>query len=64
MARLEALRVLFTPLSALKGMRKSLMVAVADQGVSEENFTEPPAVLEEGEEVYEVETILNHWKRG
>ena len=29
-----------------------------------ENFTEPPAELEEGEEVYEVETILNHRKRG
>ena len=29
-----------------------------------ENFTEPPAELEDGEEVYEVETILNHRKRG
>ena len=28
------------------------------------NFTEPLAELEEGEEVYEVEIILNHWKRG
>src|ERR1700721_219401 len=28
------------------------------------NFTEPPPELEEGEEVYEVETILNHRKRG
>jgi transposase InsO family protein len=29
-----------------------------------ENFTEPPPELEEGEEIYEVETILNHRKRG
>jgi transposase InsO family protein len=29
-----------------------------------ENFTEPPPQLLEGEEVYEVETILNHRKRG
>src|ERR1700734_95526 len=29
-----------------------------------ENFVEPPPELEEGEEVYEVETILNHRKRG
>jgi hypothetical protein len=28
------------------------------------NFTEPPPELVEGEEVYEVETILNHRKRG
>ena len=28
------------------------------------NFTEPPPNLVEGEEVYEVETILNHRKRG
>ena len=28
------------------------------------NFTEPPPNLAEGEEVYEVETILNHRKRG
>ena len=28
------------------------------------NFTEPPPDLVEGEEVYEVETILNHRKRG
>ena len=27
------------------------------------NFTEPPPNLVEGEEVYEVETILNHRKR-
>jgi hypothetical protein len=29
-----------------------------------ENYPEPPPELEEGEEVYEVETILNHRKRG
>jgi len=29
-----------------------------------ENYTEPPPELLEGEEVYEVETILNHRKRG
>jgi hypothetical protein len=29
-----------------------------------ENFTEPPPELVEGEEVYDVETILNHRKRG
>ena len=28
------------------------------------NFTEPPPELLEGEEVYEIKTILNHWKRG
>ena len=29
-----------------------------------ENFMEPPPELVEGEEVYEVETILNHRKCG
>ena len=29
-----------------------------------QNFTKPPPDLSEGEEVYEVETILNHRKRG
>jgi hypothetical protein len=29
-----------------------------------ENFTEPPPELIDGEEVYNVETILNHRKRG
>jgi hypothetical protein len=29
-----------------------------------ENFTEPPPELIDGEEVYDVETILNHRKRG
>ena len=29
-----------------------------------ENFTNPPPELVEGEEVYEIETILNHRKRG
>ena len=29
-----------------------------------ENFVKPPLELEEGKEVYKVETILNHRKRG
>ena len=29
-----------------------------------ENYTEPPPELVEGEEVYEVETILSHRRRG
>ena len=29
-----------------------------------ENYTEPPPELVEGEEVYDVETILNHRRRG
>ena len=29
-----------------------------------ENYPEPPSELVEGEEVYEVESILNHRKRG
>ena len=29
-----------------------------------DNYTEPPPELVEGEEVYEVETILNHRRRG
>ena len=29
-----------------------------------QNFTEPPAELLDGEEVYKVETILNHRRRG
>ena len=29
-----------------------------------QNFPEPPPELVEGEEVYEIETILNHRKRG
>ena len=28
------------------------------------NFLKPPPELLQGEEVYEVETILKHWKRG
>jgi hypothetical protein len=30
----------------------------------EKNFTEPPPELLDGEEVYDVETILNHRKQG
>ena len=29
-----------------------------------ENFPQPPPILQEGEELYEIETILNHRKRG
>jgi hypothetical protein len=29
-----------------------------------ENFTEPPPELIDGDEVYDIETILNHMKRG
>ena len=32
--------------------------------VYEVNFPKPPPELIEGEEVYEVENILNHWRRG
>ena len=35
-----------------------------ENSLHEENFAEPPPELEEGEEVYEVKTILNHRKRG
>ena len=35
-----------------------------ENSVHGENFAEPPPELVEGEEVYEVETILNHRKRG
>jgi hypothetical protein len=34
---------------------------ICDNG---QNFNEPPPELVEGEEVYEVETILKHRKRG
>ena len=35
-----------------------------ENSVHGENFAEPPPELVEGEEVYEVKTILNHRKRG
>ena len=35
-----------------------------ENSVHGENFAEPPPELVEGEEVYEVETILNHRKQG
>ena len=41
-----------------------LLCPYKENGVHEENFAEPPPELVEGEEVYEVETILNHQKRG
>ena len=42
----------------------ALLRPYKENDVYGKNFTEPPAELEEGEEVYEVETILNHRKRG
>jgi hypothetical protein len=42
----------------------SLLRPYKENEIYGENFTEPPAELVEGEEVYEVETILNHRKRG
>ena len=35
-----------------------------ENGIYGENFVKPPSELEEGEEVYDMETILNHRKRG
>ena len=42
----------------------TLLRPYKENGVYGENFAKPPPELEEGEEVYEVETILNHRKRG
>jgi len=42
----------------------ALLRPYKENGVYGENFVKPPPELEEGEEVYEVETILNHRKRG
>jgi len=36
----------------------------ASDARNRKNYLEPPAELEDGEEVYKVETILNHRKRG
>jgi len=37
---------------------------ISENEIYGKNYPEPPAELEDGEEVYEVETILNHRKRG
>ena len=42
----------------------TLLRPYKENSVHGENFAEPPPELVEGEEVYEVETILNHRKRG
>jgi hypothetical protein len=42
----------------------ALLRSYKENEIYGENFTEPPPELEEGEEVYEVESILNHRKRG
>ena len=42
----------------------ALLKPYKENEVYGQNFTEPPPELVEGEEVYEVETILNHRKRG
>ena len=42
----------------------TLLRAYKENETYGENFTEPPPELLEGEEVYEVKTILNHRKRG
>ena len=42
----------------------TLLHPYKENSVHGENFAEPPPELVEGEEVYEVETILNHRKRG
>ena len=42
----------------------TLLRSYKENEIYGENFTEPPPELLEGEEVYEVETILNHQKRG
>ena len=42
----------------------ALLLPYKENEIFGENFTEPPPELVEGEEVYEVETILNHRRRG
>ena len=42
----------------------ALLRPYKENGIYGENFVKPPPELEEGEEVYDVETILNHRKRG
>ena len=42
----------------------TLLQPYKENGIYGENFVKPPPELEEGKEVYNVETILNHRKRG
>ena len=42
----------------------TLLRQYKENEIYRQNFNEPPPELLEGEEVYEVETILNHRKRG
>ena len=42
----------------------ALLQPYKKNGIYGENFVKPPPELKEGEEVYDVETILNHRKRG
>ena len=42
----------------------TLLQPYKENGIYGENFVKTPPELEEGEEVYDVETILNHRKRG
>ena len=42
----------------------ALLRPYKENGIYGENLVKPPPELEEGEEVYDVETILNHRKRG
>ena len=42
----------------------ALLRPYKENGIYRENFVKPPPELEEGEEVYGMETILNHRKRG
>ena len=42
----------------------TLLCPYKENSVHGENFAEPPSEIVEGEEVYEVETILNHRKQG
>ena len=42
----------------------TLLKPYKENEIHGKNFTQPPPELVEGEEVYEVETILNHRKRG
>ena len=42
----------------------ALLRLYKENGIYGEDFVKPPPELKEGEEVYDVETILNHRKRG
>jgi hypothetical protein len=42
----------------------ALLKSYKENDIYGENYSEPPPELQDGEEVYEVETILKHRKRG